>query len=62
MIELIVQHGITYKILLKKLCTLKELGEELVDLSEKYILIFDTVRNIEPEIGCVLYVSAVNRG
>lgn len=41
--------------------TLKELGEKLTELSAKYVLVFDTVRNIIPEGGCDLYISVATK-
>lgn len=37
--------------------TLRELGMKLVELSEKYILVFDYVRNVEPEIACEMIIE-----
>lgn len=62
MVELIVIHDITHKQVFKKMLTMKELGEALVKLSTKYILVFSTVRSIEPDIGCVMHLGCVDRG
>lgn len=41
--------------------TLKEFGMKLVELSEKYILVFDYVRNVEPEIACEMIIEIVDK-
>ena len=42
--------------------TLKELGSVLTELSEQYYLLFETVRNVNPNVGCTMFVSAIRRG
>lgn len=37
--------------------TLRELGMKLVELSEKYILVFDCVKNIVPELSCEMTIT-----
>ena len=60
MITLIIdKHDIGEVREIKSNVTLKELGAILTELSAKYILVFDTVRNINPAVGCDMYVTAV---
>lgn len=50
--------GISSSQIVKNL-TLKELGTVLTELSDGYILCFDTVTNINPATSCTLHISAV---
>ena len=41
--------------------TLKELGAILTSYSENFVLLFETVRDINVDVGCTLFVAAMVR-
>ena len=41
--------------------TLKELGQTLATFGEKYHLVFETVREVDPDIGCTMYIGAIEK-
>lgn len=59
MVTLIVNSNISVNREVYEKLTLKEFGMKLVELSKKYILVFDYARNVEPEIACEMIITIV---
>ena len=61
MITLIVWDKNGYMVEEYKNLTLRELGAKLTKLSEEWILVFDTVRDIDAGIGFTMYVTKATK-
>ena len=46
---------------IKENLTARELGNYLTELSKKYVLLFDTVRDVIEAVGCTMHFTATER-
>ena len=61
MITLILDNEITNKRKVFENMTIREFGEKIVELSKDWVLVFDTVSNLNPMISFDIYLVAVSR-
>ena len=61
MITLILDNQITNKRQVIENMTIKEFGEKLLELSDRYVLVFDTVNNLNPMVSFDIYLTVMAR-